>query len=390
MILSSPRSGGSSWAGEAAANRMSITWLNAAALWGLTLIAIPIAIHLLVRQQTRVVKYPSLRFVRETALAAFRRRTIQDALLLACRIAAVAAAALALAGPVIHTAARTARYADRVSIAIVRLDDTAVDRAIATNAFRSRTFQRSSVADSLNDAIRWLDAQPPSSRQIVITGAFRKGQIAQSDLHAVPVGVGVRFANGARPPAIDRFTLTTLARRDGRTVFEKRNVRVASDTTEVTGLETTPAPEGLIRIVSPAADEALANAALDAALGAGLRWPNPNRRIVVVWGTSAVVDGDAEILRMPVPAPPATAATAVWRLVDAATPREAIEPLEISRAELDAWSRPASGIAPHAHPGDEGDRRWLWAMALAFLAIEQLLRRNRDNVTASSAEARVA
>ena len=369
---------------------MSIAWLNAAALWGLALIAIPVAIHLLVRQQTRSVRYPSLRFVRATALAAFRRRAIQDALLLACRVAVIAAAALALAGPIISTPARMARYADRVSIAIVRLDDTAVDGALAANAFRSHTFERARVADSLSDAVRWLDAQPPSSREIVFTGAFRKGQIAQSDLHNVPAGIGVRFANGTTTAATDRFAITTLTRRDGRVVFERRNVRLATDSTEVAGAETTPAPDGLIRIVAPAEAEALANAALDAALGAGLRWPDRDRRVVVVWGTAAAPQGDAETLRMPVPDPPATAATAIWELIEAATPREAIEPVEISRAELDAWSRPASGTAPHAKPADEGDRRWLWVMALAFLAIEQWLRRNRDSVTASSTEARVA
>ena len=83
---------------------MSITWITPVALAGFALIALPIAIHLLVRQQTRQLAYPSLRFLRETALAAFRRRAIQDAALLACRVAIVAAAVMALAGPVLHTA----------------------------------------------------------------------------------------------------------------------------------------------------------------------------------------------------------------------------------------------------------------------------------------------
>ena len=61
---------------------MSITWINPVALAGFALMALPIAIHLLVRQQTRSLPYPSLRFLRETALAAFRRRAIQDAALL--------------------------------------------------------------------------------------------------------------------------------------------------------------------------------------------------------------------------------------------------------------------------------------------------------------------
>ena len=65
---------------------MSIAWIAPAALFGVGLIALPIAIHLLVRQHARTLVFPSLRFLRETQLAALRRRTIQDAALLLCRI----------------------------------------------------------------------------------------------------------------------------------------------------------------------------------------------------------------------------------------------------------------------------------------------------------------
>ncbi len=101
---------------------MSIAWMAPAALLGLALIALPIAIHLLVRQHARTLAFPSLRFLRETQLAAFRRRRIEDAALLACRAAIIALAAVALAGPVLQTAARTAGYAGRTSRAVVALD----------------------------------------------------------------------------------------------------------------------------------------------------------------------------------------------------------------------------------------------------------------------------
>ena len=76
-----------------------VIWTTPAALIGLALIALPIAVHLLVRQHVRTLPFPSLRFLRETQLAAFRRRSIQDAALLACRVAIVGLAAAALAGP---------------------------------------------------------------------------------------------------------------------------------------------------------------------------------------------------------------------------------------------------------------------------------------------------
>jgi hypothetical protein len=369
---------------------MSISWINAVALWGLTLVAIPIAIHLLVRQQTRTVHYPSLRFVRETALAAFRRRAIQDALLLACRAGVIAAAVLALAGPLVHTAARTARHAERVSLAVVHLDDGTVPEELGAYVFRARTFRRPHVTDAIAEAIAWLDAQPPSSREIVFTGAFSRGQITRSDLHLVPPEIGVGFGPTMAPPAADQFTQTSLLRQDGRLVFLTRTVRLTADATQITATDTAPAPDGLVRAIAAPNDQPLAHAALNAALDAGLRWPDRNRRIVVMWEGAPEPREKADLLRMAVPNPASSAATALWRVIDEATPREGVEPIAIPRADLDAWSRPPGGISPQAPVSDEGDRRWLWGTALALLALEWRLRRDRTQTAIAEEERRVA
>ena len=151
---------------------MSIIWSNAAAFGWLAALALPIAIHLLVRQQTRVLAFPSLRFLHETALAAFRRRAIQDAVLLACRLAVLALAVAAMAGPILRSSSRDRAQAGRLSRAIV-----AVDREVSAapgEAFRSARFERARLADAIADALRWLEAQPPSAREIAFTGAFRR------------------------------------------------------------------------------------------------------------------------------------------------------------------------------------------------------------------------
>ena len=139
---------------------MSIAWIAPAALIGLALIALPIAVHLLVRQHARVLAYPSLRFLRETQLAAFRRRAIQDAALLACRVAIIAAAVTALAGPVLQTPSRTASHASRTSRAIVAIDlaDRSVIAKAAEGAFASASFTRSSAADALADAVAMAES----------------------------------------------------------------------------------------------------------------------------------------------------------------------------------------------------------------------------------------
>ena len=369
---------------------MSIAWLNAAAWWGLGLIAIPIAIHLLVRQQTRVVHYPSLRFVRATALAAFRRRAIQDALLLACRIAIVIAAVAALAGPVMQTAARMSRYSDRVSVAVVQLDDTVTAARETANAYRAQTFRRANISDTINDALRWLDAQPPSSREMAFVGAFRKGQVSQSDLHNVPAEIGIRFLGAPAAPGRDQFAQAVLTTRNGQLVFASREVRLDAGSTRVASGQTTPAPQTAVRIVASPKDQPLADAALNAAIEEGVRWPNRERRVVVLWEGGASPGNGTEILRMPVPEPASTAATAVWNALEDSTPIEAAEPLTIARADLDAWSRTPGGVSPTAQPADEGDRRWLWAIALALLAVEHLLRRDRSQLRESHLERDVA
>ena len=371
---------------------MSIAWLNTAALWGLTLIALPIAIHLLVRQHTRSVHYPSLRFVRETALAAFRRRAIQDALLLACRVAIIAAAVLALAGPIVQTAGRAGRFAERLSRAVVQIDDGDVDPQLSRNVFRTQTFQRAQVADAINDAVRWLESQPPSLLEIAFVGAFTKGQVANSDLHRVPAGIGIRFVPVAGSPPSDTFTQTLLTRRDGRPVFVNRQVRLTADATHVVAPgDDAPAPDDVIRVIAASKDQPLADAALRATLDAGLRWPDRNRRVLVVWDGAAITDtAGTTTLRMPVPDPPSSAATAIWRLVDEATAREAAEPVAIPRPDLEAWSRQPQGISPHAQPADEGDRRWLWLIALALLMLEHRLRRDTGRVAQPQQEQRVA
>ena len=145
---------------------MSITWINAAAFAGLALVALPIAIHLLVRQQTRVLAFPSLRFLRETALAAFRRRRIEDAVLLLCRAAIVIAAVAALAGPILQTPARTAGYASRTSRAIVVAGATGATGA--TGASR----KASSVIRSPDGTVTMTDAEASISAFAKASSAF--------------------------------------------------------------------------------------------------------------------------------------------------------------------------------------------------------------------------
>ncbi|MEO7156710.1 MAG: BatA domain-containing protein [Vicinamibacterales bacterium] len=360
---------------------MSIAWLLPGALAGMALVALPIAIHLLVRQHARTQLYPSLRFLRETQLAAFRRRTIQDAALLLCRAAVLALAAIALAGPVLQTPARTAAFAKRVSRAAVAID------------------QRPVLSDALADAVRWLNRQPPSARQIVISGAFRRGDISGSDLAAVPADIGIRFEPVAASATADSST-SILVRRGGTLQRLDRRVHFGTDSTEVSDGVSMPVSSSLVTIVAKPADTSLAEAALRAAVDAGVPWRDFDHRVLVVWDgadESQVSRGaaDARIIRTPVPSPSSAAADAVRSaLAPDLRPAGLIEPVMITAEELAAWSRPPGPPASDAPLADEGDRRWIWTLALALLAVEWWLRRDataaRSEPAAVETEARVA
>jgi hypothetical protein len=359
---------------------MSIAWLLPAALGGVALIALPIAIHLLVRQHARTTMFPSLRFLRETQLAASRRRSIRDAALLGCRAAVIALAALALAGPVLRTPTRDAAHAQRVSRVAVSVD------------------QRTSVADALADAVRELDRQPASAREIVIRGVLRRGAIDASSIATVPRDIGIRFEPAAAGSPTPR-AWSVLVRRDGTLKRVDRTVELGSDSTRVTEGVTTAVPADLVAIVAEASDTTLAEAALRASLDAGVPWSDFSQRVVVVWSgadESQVnrAGAGSRIIRMPAPPGAAGAADAVRAaLAPDSLAAGLIEPALIEPAQLAAWSRPPGSPSANAPLADEGDRRWLWALALGFLSLEWWLRRAspaRTQASATATEARVA
>lgn len=380
---------------------MPVVWLAPLALAGLALVAIPIAIHLLVRQQSRRVEFPSLRFLLPSQLAAFRRRHIQDAWLLACRAAVIAAAALALAGPVIQTASRSEAYRARIARAVIVEPGTpaASGASAAGEAFVSKTFARERVSDATADATRWLEAQPPASREVVFVGRFRRGSLTAGDLRAVQANAGIRFVVAGGGLAGRDTQLPVLRSLPAGLMIEQRQVHFENDSTRVTTGSTTVAARDLVRIVAAPADQPLADAALRAALGEGLRWQDPTQRVLIAWdgADEARVQGavtGATLVRMPRPDPPSTAASAVTVAIERVTaaPTDAMEPVRISDEQLQAWSRPPSGVPANAPATDEGDRRWLWALVLALLAVEHWLRRATVSTAATETvtEARVA
>ena len=151
-----------------------------------------------------------------------------------------------------------------------------------------------------------------------------------------------------------------------------------------------------LRVMAAAENQALAEAALRAAVDEGVPWTTADRRLLLVWeGADAGAPPlpGVDVVRMAVPSLPASAARATWDAIDPATPRTFVDPVLIPREQLQSWSRAPGAPSPDAIPADEGDRRWWWAAALALLGLEHFLRREAAparSTGAASAEARVA
>lgn len=316
---------------------MNVLWLTPIAWWGIAALALPILIHLLTRQRTRIVPFPTLRFLRATRLAALRRRSVQDWWLLAMRLLILAAAVAALGGPVIVSATRQEEWRWRFVRAFVlapgaRADVEALVATERAANFSSEVFRPTAhIADGIRDGVMWLDRQPPASREVVIAGDIRNGALSDADLTMVPATTGIRFLPLPGTPEFPQFDVRSTQNDDGVIRHWRMRTTLFADRTRV----------------------------------------------------EYSLDGAAK--------PPLNVEAAKQDRLFADAVREdyrSLEPNPINWEEAARWSRPPRGAA--GIPADEGDRRWLWGAALLLLALETWARRKRRAPASSAEETRVA
>jgi hypothetical protein len=261
-----------------------VTWLNPSAAFALVMVAAPLLIHLLVHRHAEPFPFPTLRFIRPTRLAAIRRHVLEDIALLAIRIAIVAAAVAAVAGPLMTSAARRAQWNARVVRAVVvhEAADATVSRSSTphgTAAFRTREFKSRSIADGLHRALAWLNDSPPARRELAIAGPLTAGSVRDTDMAAIPADVGIRFerlgtlpnertveaAPLLAPAGISRLTATVSARGTSvRTDFDATKARWP------------------IEIVAPEASRPAVDAAVQAVASQFAPQPAPDRPVKVL------------------------------------------------------------------------------------------------------------
>ena len=320
-------------------------------------VGLPVVIHLLARDRSRRVVFPTVRFLESTRLSAATRRTLRDWPLLLVRVAIVLVSVAALAGPVFVTPARQAAWTARVARAIVLDDRAAPPEDELRSAAPGATFARARVQDAVLDGLRWLSAQRPSRHEIVVLSQFKRGAVDAADFVDVPDGTGIRLvrtsdANGTRQREISRLQL-----RDEGVVRVGERLAFGRTTTEAREGEVVPLDRELVRVVAPPDQQGEADAALRAVLRRGLRLPPA---------------GLLEPIQVEWPGDVARLAAAIEARM--AAPLDAWEPDVMSDAELAALARPARSNGD-ARPEDEGDRRTWWAALLVLMAVEVWMRR---------------
>jgi hypothetical protein len=217
-------------------------WLNPAALAGLLLLAVPIFVHLFGRKVARQQRFPSLRLLDDARPTPATRRRPSDVLLLVLRCGVVGMGALALAQPLLPTAARTAN--EQRPVRFILVDTSASVRRVGGGSGLELARTRTRLlADSARNALivetdypgrnvaagaSWLERYS-GLREIVVVSDFQVGSMHDAQAHSAPPGIGLR---------LERVAVSSSARTDVGAVSTEAGVRfdVHPDRTTATWL----------------------------------------------------------------------------------------------------------------------------------------------------------
>lgn len=149
-------------------------FLNPLMLAGAAAAAVPIVLHLLLRQRPKHMLFPALRFIQARKEANRRRLKLRHLLLLALRAALFALLALALSRPSLKTARGLASQEEPVAAALVF--DTS-PRMLYHTANQTRL----EVAQGLGE---WLTRQLPPQSQVAVLESSLRSVVFQVDVPA--------------------------------------------------------------------------------------------------------------------------------------------------------------------------------------------------------------
>ena len=362
---------------------------------GLAGLAVPVAIHLLSRQQAVRLAFPSLRFIDPSDLNAVSRKNLTDIPLLIVRLLLIAAVVAAIAGPRWGEASGPAvvaaiRVIDRTTVAPHPPPEAAAPAAT--------TIEGASLRAGLDAAAAAL-ALKSGARQIVLVSRFPIGALSDADLARVPAGIGVRFERAPDRPqplpagmtivgegGATRTEMTWPAQRRApqpAIVVLAGPEQAAAEAMRDAVLTVAPAPADAdvrVTFVFPGAPEAARLRDSLAPINAPWMFDASRPLLTDPAAASVRVGADAGALVVLLDSPPsdvvsASRMAAVAGALAALDPAARREPATIGDAQLTAWTRepadaPARGGEPQGRP--------LWAAALGLLALETWMRRRAD------------
>lgn len=289
-----------------------IGWLQPSAMWGLALLALPVAIHLLRTHHARRIAFPTIRFVPASRTAAVRPRAPSDLLLLAVRMGIVALAVVASAQPIWLTSARLSAWNARVARAVVvdTSESLSMPRADgSTAAEQARTIadaeQKGALVwrldcpelrEGIRRAVAWVRSAPPARREIVVISDFHLGSISRDVLNGVPENIGLRFSRVQGAAGRRLVDGVALLPTPGRTDRSQR-VELSAEGTQVTllmrdflpGARPSQAVPGL-RLVHPG-PQADSDRLVATLAAAGTAAPDEGRPIAVRFAPIGDTDG---------------------------------------------------------------------------------------------------
>lgn len=147
-------------------------FVNPLLLAGVALAAVPIILHLVMKQKPRHLEFPALRFVKKRREANQRRLRWRQILLLAARVAAICLLAIALARPSLKMSGGIAGR--EAPVAAVMVFDT-------SPRMQYRRDNRTRLEEAQQQAL-WLLSQVPEGSQVAVVDGTTGTAVFQVDL----------------------------------------------------------------------------------------------------------------------------------------------------------------------------------------------------------------
>ncbi|NLY01759.1 MAG: hypothetical protein GXY83_37210 [Rhodopirellula sp.] len=194
-----------------------MTFLNPLLLAGTALVAVPIILHLIMRQRPRYLEFPALQFIQRRHDTNQRRLRLRHLVLLALRAALIALLAFALARPSVRLAGALGKQEAPVAAALV------FDTSVRMN-YRHENRTRLQAAQQLG---QWLLSQLPAESQIAVIGTDQAPVAFQVDRGAAKHRIEGLETTAVSQPLTD--AIVDAVELLGRSELVRKEIYVFSD-----------------------------------------------------------------------------------------------------------------------------------------------------------------